>query len=178
MTCPTASRFAAHLPPRLAQWAGHIHAAASVYGLDPYLLAAVCDRESLGGEALTPKGPRGVGDEGHGRGLMQIDDRWHKGFIRAEFDDRVPLWTDPFFVFGYAARLLRRLLNRFDQDVGAALCAYNAGEDDAIAVLKLMPPEATSAERIQRFSQRTTQKNYCSDVLRRRDGFTTKEPAP
>jgi hypothetical protein len=69
------------LPLRLAQWAVEIHFAAALYRLDPLVLAAIVERESRGGEALSPPGPAGVGDGGHGRGLMQIDDRWHGLFV-------------------------------------------------------------------------------------------------
>jgi soluble lytic murein transglycosylase-like protein len=44
-------------------------------GIDPFLIAALGDRESRWGNALSPRGPWGTGDAGHGRGLLQIDDR-------------------------------------------------------------------------------------------------------
>jgi Bacterial SH3 domain/Peptidase family M23 len=46
--------------------------AASENGLPPALLAAIASRESRGGSALDEDG---LGDNGHGYGLMQIDDR-------------------------------------------------------------------------------------------------------
>ena len=57
--------------------------------LDPVTLMAIMWRESLFGLSLNPRGPSGTGDGGHGRGLMQIDDRFHKDWVTATD------WTDP-----------------------------------------------------------------------------------
>jgi len=43
--------------------------------VDPFLIYALGQRESRWGAALSPPGPAGTGDYGHGRGIMQIDDR-------------------------------------------------------------------------------------------------------
>jgi soluble lytic murein transglycosylase-like protein len=59
---PTVPLDTSALPQRIAQWADPISRAATQYGLSPYLLCAVMDRESLGGEALRPKGCTGTGD--------------------------------------------------------------------------------------------------------------------
>ena len=66
-----------------------LDAAAKRYGHRPEVLGGIMMRESRGGEALTPPGPAGTGDGGHGRGLCQIDDRWHKEFCAGED------WKDP-----------------------------------------------------------------------------------
>lgn len=50
-------------------------------GIEERVLAGLIARESRGGFALTPQGPGGTGDEGHGRGLCQIDDRSHASWI-------------------------------------------------------------------------------------------------
>jgi len=89
--------FAAALPWQVARYAPEILNAAKRFDVDPWVLAIIMYRESLGGEALTPKGPTGTGDfiprkpgnlyykhadpstglppdgKGWGRGLMQID---------------------------------------------------------------------------------------------------------
>ncbi len=52
-----------------------IAAAASRHQLDPRLLAAVAAQET--GGPGSDSGRNIVGDGGHGRGLFQIDDRWH-----------------------------------------------------------------------------------------------------
>lgn len=44
-------------------------------GISPALLAALCHQESGFGKYLSPQGPGGTGDSGHGHGLFQIDDR-------------------------------------------------------------------------------------------------------
>lgn len=95
------------LPPRLQTWLPQFLAAESCFQVPAGLLAAICDRESRGGDLLKPTGPGGVGDGGHGRGLMQIDDR-HHGFVHALFDDGLSLWKDPTFNIMYGARLLAR----------------------------------------------------------------------
>lgn len=58
-----------------ADYADLILQVAKETGVDPFILAALGDRESRWGDALSPKGPSGTGDVGHGRGLLQIDDR-------------------------------------------------------------------------------------------------------
>jgi hypothetical protein len=46
-------------------------------------------RESRWGDALSPPGPGGTGDGGHGRGLMQVDDRSNADWLAAND------WRDP-----------------------------------------------------------------------------------
>ena len=68
--------------------------------LDYLLLAAICSRESGFGRYLTPPGPGGTGDSGHGHGLMQIDDRtW--GVWLASHD-----WPSPYTNITKGAQLL------------------------------------------------------------------------
>jgi hypothetical protein len=50
-------------------------------GVSPLITVGIGQRESRWGAALSPPGPLGTGDYGHGRGLMQIDDRAHPAFI-------------------------------------------------------------------------------------------------
>lgn len=59
-------------------------------GVDPFLIYALGEHESRWGEALTPPGPAGTGDSGHGRGLMQIDDRSFADWLASND------WTDPY----------------------------------------------------------------------------------
>ncbi|MEA2665771.1 MAG: hypothetical protein QOI11_2715 [Candidatus Eremiobacteraeota bacterium] len=99
-----------------------IAAAASRHGLDPRLLAAVAAQETGGPGA--DSGRNVVGDGGHGRGLFQIDDRWH-AFARD------PAAMDPARNADYAAGLLRSNLHRYGGNVRAALSAYNAGSPTA-----------------------------------------------
>lgn len=50
-------------------------------GISPVLLWAIMEWESRSSTALSPPGPAGTGDGGHGRGLMQIDDRYHGDWL-------------------------------------------------------------------------------------------------
>ncbi len=152
------------LPPRLARWAPQLLAAELCYGVDPWWLAAILDRESLGGEALDPKGPAGFGDKGHGRGLGQIDDRAHPSFVGARFDDQLALWTDPTFNILYAARLLAKNLGALKWDYPAACAAYNAG----LSKVKLtLAGLVDDTKRLEALDSITTGK-YVADVIRRR----------
>jgi hypothetical protein len=99
-----------------------IGAAAARHHLDPRLLAAVAAQETGGPGA--DSGRNVVGDGGHGRGLFQIDDRWH-AFARD------PAAMDPARNADYAAGLLQSNLQRYGGDVKAALSAYNTGSPTA-----------------------------------------------
>lgn len=164
----------AKLPARLGQWAKLFAAAEMSFDVDAFLLAAICDRESRGGAALLPRGPAGTGDKGHGRGLMQIDDRYHRSFIQASTDNGVPLWQQPVYNIIYAAHLYSRYRSSFSGDELAALASYNAGPGNVREVYAGVDSEATDAERIKLLDQVTAGNNYVSDVLRRRAGFVVK----
>lgn len=101
-------------------YAGAIAAAARKHDLDPVLLAAVAAQETGGPD--TDAGRNVVGDHGHGHGLFQIDDRYHR-FART------PAAMDPTSNADYAARMLHGLLRRYGS-VRRALSAYNAGNPD------------------------------------------------
>lgn len=150
------------MPPRLARYALEIWCAAELYRVDPVVLAAILERESLGGDALTPPGPRGTGDGGHGRGLMQIDDRWHGSFVDTG------LWREPAFALLYAARLLRQALDALGDDYSPAIGAYNAGTARVRSILATLPSTAPLEQRIAAIDQVTT-RHYVAGVLRIRD---------
>ena len=99
-----------------------IAAAATRHHLEPRLLAAVAAQET--GGPGTDSGRNVVGDGGHGRGLFQIDDRWHS-FART------PDAMDPGRNADYAAGLLESNLQHYGGDLRAALSAYNAGSPTA-----------------------------------------------
>jgi soluble lytic murein transglycosylase-like protein len=146
------------LPKNLAWLEFHFRKAGEEWRVDPLLLAAVCDRESRGGMALVPPEPWGVGDKGHGRGLMQIDDRTWKTWLR---DHR---WQDALTNIRFGAEILRGEMDRFAQTghgIEAAIAAYNCG---AARVR-----QALAEKRGVDFY--TTQQNYAADVLRRRAAF-------
>lgn len=142
-----AHELAAALPARLARYSAELAAAAVV--TTPmgwralrwaFLLAAVLDNESRGGDVLSPPGPGGTADNGHGRGLMQLDDRAPSA-SRSDLEHE--LWTTirgptvdtPAWQFAAAnilagARILSRLVAEAPS-ITHAVAAYNAGSDRA-----------------------------------------------
>lgn len=103
-------------------YAREISAAALRHQLDPRLLAAVAAQET--GGPGSNSGRNIVGDGGHGRGVFQIDDRYH-AFART-LDS-----MDPAKNADYAATMISGLLRRYGGNVHRALSAYNAGSPDA-----------------------------------------------
>jgi soluble lytic murein transglycosylase-like protein len=134
--------------------------AEALIGMPAKILAAICWRESLFGDALSPKGPGGTGDEGHGRGLMQIDDRWHKDFCATE------QWKDPWANILMGSRILHDALGFFAQRGFSGpmlwrctIAAYNAGCSAVLkAVQNAAPPDPDSP---------TTGRDYSAWVLAR-----------
>lgn len=162
------------LPKNLYRWWDLCVAAEHLHGVESALILAILDRESLGGEALRPRGPEGLGDKGHGRGLMQIDDRYHKEFCAELMTDGSPAWANPWRNVEYGARLLHGHLERFlrrPRPTDAAIAAYNAGADAVDRVfLELTEPVTEYRER-RELDNITTGQNYVTDVLRRRDNI-------
>ncbi len=110
---------AARLANEGVNYASEITNAAAKYGLDPKLLAAVAAQETGGPGANG--GRNEVGDGGHGRGVFQIDDRWHD-FAKTNAA------MDPAQNADYAAGMLSGLLKRYNGNVRDALSAYNSGD--------------------------------------------------
>lgn len=162
------------LPPRLLRWAPQFKAASLCLDVDAAVLAAICDRESLGGDALAPKGPGGVGDGGSGLGLMQIDKRYHQSFAGVLGPDGIALWRDATFNIMYGARLLRMNLGATGGDYPSAVAAYNCSLSRVLQMIKSRPP---GADRIKALDQLTTGNTYVSDVLDRAQKFRTATPA-
>jgi Transglycosylase SLT domain len=114
----TTSQLAAHG----VAFAPAIARAAARHNVDPTLLAAVAAQET--GGPGSNAGRNIVGDGGHGRGLFQIDDRWHD-FAKA------PAAMDPGANADYAAGMLHGLIAQFGGNVHKALSAYNSGSPNA-----------------------------------------------
>ncbi len=136
-------------------WDVAFAAAELAHGLPPGILAAVASRETNTKDI--------VGDVGHGRGLMQIDDRSHGAWIDAHGGagggkPDVPAAID------YAGELLAANL-AYGRSHGVteedllkyALSAYNAGGGGALSGYKLHGDSDAN----------TTGKDYGKDVLRR-----------
>lgn len=142
-------------PARLSQWRSEIENAALITGLAPELIAAIMDRESFGGLYLVPPGPTGTGDNGHGHGLLQIDDRtW------PDFCADVATWGNPEANILFGAKLLESYISELGS-VPAGVAAYNAGPGRVQKVVTSMGPD------VQALDQLTTGRNYCSWVLNR-----------
>ena len=148
--------------PGLERHRALIGAIAASFGLEPAVAAGVVSRESGGGRLLGRNGcPPDTGDRGHGRGLMQIDDRWHRGFIGLG-----ELWRTPAANLAYGCHLLaqyrealrKRLPGLTEEELlRAALAAYNSGTESAERLLRAGgDPDAG-----------TTGGNYGRDVLAR-----------
>lgn len=120
-----AGLFALAIPNEAAPYAATILAVASETGVDPFLIAAVGQRESRWGQALDSSG---TGDYGHGHGIMQIDDRTWGSWIASND------WLDPYVNVSKGAEILAANLAYFegkgltgDQLTAAAAAAYNHG---------------------------------------------------
>lgn len=121
---------ASHLASQGVAYAPQIAAAARRHGVDPELLAAVAAQET--GGPGSNAGRNVVGDGGHGRGLFQIDDRWH-AFAET------PGAMNPGQNADYAAGMISGLLSRYGGNVHRALSAYNAGSPDATGTTTQWP---------------------------------------
>jgi soluble lytic murein transglycosylase-like protein len=148
------------------------------YGLDPLLLLAVCDRESLCGKTLAEDG---TGDNHNGLGLMQLDRRWHPQFAAMLLPDGTPAWKDPAINIDEGARVLSFGLKVFGKE-DAAVASYNAGVRKVANELDELTvpgdPEMTELIRRHRLDEITTGGNYVSDVLGRREAFRVSEHTP
>lgn len=109
-------------PFRLWRWRFEIQQAADHYRFEPALIAAIMERESQGGEALTPPTRMGTGDHGHGRGLMQIDDRAH-----AEFCADINKWGDALQNVMFGAGVLKWGMTMTGGHIEGAVACYNTG---------------------------------------------------
>lgn len=166
---------------RLAPWVPAIAAGAAAATLDPFLLAAICLRETWAGWApgySKPGCADGWGDDpdgaggkpAHGFGLFQIDRRYHAAFINSHDA------ADPKAQAMYAAILLDDERERFRRHLPRrmpavhlrlAIAAYNAGFGRVFdAVSRGSDPDSV-----------TTGKDYSEDVLERMRALVLEAPA-
>lgn len=174
--CPSVAALQRRLPARLSQWSVHFAAAQLEFGVDPFVLAAICDRESLGGEALKPKGQAGKGDfkdgEGRAHGLMQIDRRFHATFLAMTLSDGRHAWMDAGWNIRYGASLLAHNLARAHGDYSLAIAGYNADFNRCKRALDgLTGGKDMDKRRIRVLDECTTGKDYLSDVLARAKSY-------
>ena len=174
------------MPERILRWLPELQNAADKCKVDLHILAAVLDRESLGGEALWPKGPTGTGDFGkpgtvhfrdrkkgelgHGRGLMQIDDRAHIGWLELKDAQGTPLWQKPADNILKGATILAQGVAILGC-VEGGIAAYNAGPFRAKSVVRSVGWDAPSDKLIAALDKITTGGDYVSAVLKRAANF-------
>lgn len=144
----SASTQSASLPGPYNKYQDAIMAASKKYDVPPEIITAVMSRESNGQNI--------VGDGGHGRGLMQIDDRSHGSWLASHNQG-----LDPASNIDYGTSIIRQNLNAFGGDYKKALAAYNAGGGNVQAAVS----RGLSADAY------TTGHDYGSDVLSRAQGF-------
>lgn len=88
-------------------------------GVDPFLIYAIGKQESRWGDALSPRGPGGTGDSGHGHGIMQIDDRSWQNWL--DEND----WTDPYTNVSKGVSILQAAMSFFSGN--ASIKGYTDG---------------------------------------------------
>lgn len=188
MSLPGLPEHAQHLAP-------FFELSAAEFCLEPYLLAAVCSRESDFGRALDASG---TGDQqsrdagairhgvptrlvstqpplvmpldglGWGRGLMQLDWAAHPELWRTD------TWREPSWNIHRGAHVLWSALEDLEHDEFAALAAYNAG----VGRIKRALTTCEHLPELQRqhiLDSYTTGRDYAADCLRRRDQFLAIE---
>jgi len=125
-------------------WIAYFEEAAHDYNVPLEVLLAIASRET-GIQNIT-------GDHGHGRGIMQIDDRYHDEWLRLHSGGMHPATN-----IRKGASLLAGFLFHFHGDLQKAIAAYNAGIHGVEhAVLAGEHPDSV-----------TTGGNYSTDVLER-----------
>jgi hypothetical protein len=119
------------------QFRAFIEEGANKHGFSIAVIAGIGSRESHWGLILNPPGPSGTGDFGHGRGLLQIDDRAFPQFIGTG------KWKDPRENILFGSQVLadnrafmqRRTSLQGKELLRAALAAYNSGPGNALRAL-------------------------------------------
>lgn len=168
------------IPARARPYWSFVEASAIRHGFEAHTFefGAIIDRESLFGVALTPEGPTGVGDFGHGRGLCQIDDRAHPLFLSKLGHGGLMLWQDAEANIDYGASLFAQDLARFAYDLEArlicAIASYNAGPLRVRMALEDLTAPSDYRAKLEALNHITTDGKsgpYVSDVLTRAAQF-------
>ena len=155
-------------PFRLWRWRFEIQQAADFFGFEPGLVAAIIDRESLGGEALTPPTRLGRGDGNHGHGLMQIDDRAHPDFC-----SDIEKWGNAQLNIMKGTEILKWGFETCGHHIEGAVATYNSGwarvKDGIVKpwireLYQRKKPELPTIDELDVF---TTGHDYVSDVMAR-----------
>jgi hypothetical protein len=134
----------------MQQWMDLVVEKAEARGVDPAVVLAIIEVESAGRNV--------IGDGGHGRGLMQIDDRSHAAWLADHADG-----LDPESNIDYGCLILRNNINFFGSDLRPAIAAYNCGAGNALAGIR----ESGNPDKY------TTGHNYSARVLALRPDYQT-----
>jgi len=120
-----ADLFSLAIPSEAAPYAAIILQVAEETGVDPFVIAAIGQRESRWGLALDANG---LGDSGHGHGIMQIDDRTWGSWLASND------WADPYVNVRKGAEIMGQNLDYFagkgltgNELIAAAAAGYNHG---------------------------------------------------
>jgi Bacterial SH3 domain/Transglycosylase SLT domain len=158
---PKSTLYSEHLDAANPYKTAITRAAANYSWLKPSILAAIGSRESGWGLFLDSNG---TGDGGHGRGIMQIDDRYHQAFINNNN------WRDPGVNIKYATDnvlaeyydyLSRNTSLRGFDLLRGAIASYNAGPGNVVDAVK-------SGLDVDAY---TTGEDYSWDVIQRAGWF-------
>jgi hypothetical protein len=135
-------------------------------GLSEYIILGIGSRESGWGLLLKPRGSEGTGDHGHGRGLMQIDDRWHPEFCQSGNwkDPRKNILKAAEILSQYESWLVSNLHLSGDGLLRATIASYNCGPGNVRRAVR-------DGLDIDYF---TTGRDYSRDVLSRAGWFQQK----
>jgi peptidoglycan hydrolase-like protein with peptidoglycan-binding domain len=136
------------MPAQFRKWIPYVEKAAKRYHLPPALLMAVMSRET--------NGVNEVGDGGHGRGLMQIDDRSWGSWLASHHGG-----MDPASNIMKGAEILRSSINSFHGNVRYGVAAYNCGAGNVENAIR----NGYSCDHY------TANGNYSADVLHREKWF-------
>lgn len=148
---PQKSQQRPSMPAPFDKWAEFIYLAAEKYSLAGSLIATVIWYES-GGNNI-------VGKNGHGCGLMQIDDRRFPDWVRTHQQG-----LDPASNIDFGSSILRECLDRFKNDNKLALAAYSVGiETVEYALRSNLPDMAGSRYAVEILSQQEYFKRFFED---------------
>src|SRR5262245_18033457 len=138
---------------------GAIDQAAADFGLQPSLIAGLGSRESNWGLGLSSRGPSGTGDRGHGRGLMQIDDRtWASWLYTHNWRDAATNIRKGCEILADNRRFFEtRLAGAELLILRAAVAGYNAGPGNVLNDIRAGRDN----------DHHTAGGDYCKDVLNR-----------
>jgi soluble lytic murein transglycosylase-like protein len=155
------------LPPLIGQWARKIAGEALACDVDPLVLTAIMAQESQG------KDPAVLGFDGHGHGLMQIDDRAHPTFCEARWGkSTIRLVHLPVMNIAYAAMLHSENSRILKNDLWPTVAAFNAGPFTVKKALSRLRAGAVEAERFAAANSVTYKGEYVTHVRKYFENFT------